>query len=629
MDNINQAILIWDSGDLPPRCYNMIALWKSYGVDSYPNAISVPKLVEENAYEIKNEYLKFIYNIGKKKINGRSIIKHMQIREGFNYWWMTLIVEKCNFAKSPQIDNAIKLLAFKTWLQEKDYKQIRLISHNTALADAIKMMAYELSIGFKWQKIKKQDTNVNLIKRIYISLPHSIQAIVWFLQHVINCWPLRGTGLKEWKSTKGRTTFISHLDNLVSESAKNGHYDSRYWANLPDSLFQKGVATNWLHIYVKDKELPSEKQAVALINKFNQTGQGLQTHVTLDTFLSWKVIRQTLLDWTRLFKIGRKFKKMSFPKNEDNEYLWQFIECDLEESLYGRNALGNLLNFNLFEKALALLPKQKNGVYLQENQSWEFGIVQTWKLKAHGELIGVPHSTVRFWDLRYFFDSRSYKGNISNQLPRPSKVAVHGKLARKMYLQGGYPKNELIDVEALRYLYLNTDGEKKNNFLNNNPIVILVLGDYLAENTYYLMRILEEAYSSFSSSIKLFIKPHPNCPIIPSEYPRLKMEVTMDSISSLLSKCTVAYTTSVTSAAIDAYCANVPVISALNPQTLNMSPLRGIEGVEFVSNAGELVSAIERVEITKNDDIKPESIFWLDPKLAMWTKLIFDDTVVC
>ena len=623
MDSMQEIdLLIWDKHEPPPKNSGDMIYWQSYYEYKDEGVYSVPHLVEQNAEQLRDQYLSFIYNIGKKKINGRSIIEHMQIREGFNYWWMTLIVEKCNFAKSPQIDNAIKLLAFKTWLQENDYKQIRLISHNTALADAIKMMAYELSIGFKWQKVKKQDSKGNSIKSIYRSLPHSLQAIVWLIRRLFSRWSLRGAGLKEWKSSNGEITFFSYFFNLVPESAKKGHYESRYWAHLPDLLIQKDISTNWLHLYVKYSVLPSAKKAAELIGKFNKSGENKQTHATLDTFLGWKVIWNTLSDWVNLFKAGSNLKGLSSLKIEDGVYLWPFLEIDLKESLCGHSAIRNLLNFNLFEEALRLLPNQKKGVCLQENQEWEFGLIQAWRAKAHGDFIGVPHSMVRFWDLRYFFDSRSYKGNISNQLPRPSKVAVHGKLARKMYLQGGYPKNELIDVEALRYLYLNTDGEKKNNFLNNNPIVILVLGDYLAENTYYLMRILEEAYSSFSSSIKLFIKPHPNCPIIPSEYPRLKMEVTVDSISSLLSKCTVAYTSNVTSAAIDAYCANVPVISALNPQTLNMSPLRGIEGVEFVSNAGELVNAIKKIKTNHHNKTVPENIFWLDPKLPMWKNLL-------
>ena len=444
-----------------------------------------------------------------------------------------------------------------------------------------------------------------------------------FCINLIRRWPLKGVGLEKWKSTTGRITFVSYFFNLVPESAVKGEYGSRYWGHLPDSLIQENISTNWLHIYVKDSVCPSVKHATKLIQKFNETGQEKQTHTTLDTFLGFKVIWNTLIDWVRLFKVGRKIRGLGSIENDDSGYLWPFMKLDLNESLYGRTALSNLLNFNLFEEALQLLPKQKKGVYLQENQSWEFGLIQAWNAKGHDNLIGVPHGTVRFWDLRYFFDSRSYNGNISNQLPRPSKVAVNGNLARNSYLDGGYEQSELVNVEALRYLYLNTANEENNNSQNNDSTVVLVLGDYLAENTYYQLRILEEAYSSFPTNIKILVKPHPNCPIIPSDYPGVKMDVTMGSISNLLPKCNVAYTSNVTSAAIDAYCTNVPVISVLNPQTLNMSTLMGVDEVCFISTANELLNAIKKIKKNKYHKIEPEDIFWLDPTLVKWKKLLY------
>jgi len=101
------------------------------------------------------------------------------------------------------------------------------------------------------------------------------------------------------------------------------------------------------------------------------------------------------------------------------------------------------------------------------------------------------------------------------------------------------------------------------------------------------------------------------------------MEITMDSISSLLPKCNIAYTSNVTSAAIDAYCTCIPVISVLNPQTLNMSPLMGFEGVEFASNADELVNAINTIKIgQKNNKKCQDDVFWLDSKLPMWKEIL-------
>ena len=53
----------------------------------------------------------------------------------------------------------------------------------------------------------------------------------------------------------------------------------------------------------------------------------------------------------------------------------------------------------------------------------------------------------------------------------------------------------------------------------------------------------------------------------------------------------IAFTSSVTSAAVDVYSAGLKVISALDPESLNL-PLRGVEGVRFVSSSDMLREAL-------------------------------------
>ena len=49
------------------------------------------------------------------------------------------ITEKCNFAKSPQITDAIKFLAFDEWVSDyPDVKTLKLISTNVELQGCIK-----------------------------------------------------------------------------------------------------------------------------------------------------------------------------------------------------------------------------------------------------------------------------------------------------------------------------------------------------------------------------------------------------------------------------------------------------------------------------------------------------------
>jgi len=53
-----------------------------------------------------------------------------------------------------------------------------------------------------------------------------------------------------------------------------------------------------------------------------------------------------------------------------------------------------------------------------------------------------------------------------------------------------------------------------------------------------------------------------------------------------------------------------------------MSPLLGFDGIEFVSGAGELVVAINKIKNKKYNKIFPEDIFWLDESLPLWKNLL-------
>jgi len=96
----------------------------------------------------------------------------------------------------------------------------------------------------------------------------------------------------------------------------------------------------------------------------------------------------------------------------------------------------------------------------------------------------------------------------------------------------------------------------------------------------------------------------------------------MEPIEKLLAVCDVAYTSSTTAAALDAYCAGVPVVSAFDQNTLNLSPLRGQEGVFYASSPEELASAIASAAAGKRSTEGNRNFFTLDPNLPRWRKLL-------
>ena len=153
---------------------------------------------------------------------------------------------------------------------------------------------------------------------------------------------------------------------------------------------------------------------------------------------------------------------------------------------------------------------------------------------------------------------------------------------------------------------------------------VLVLGDYLFSNTQRQINLLAQAAPSLPAAMIITVKPHPACPIHAVDYPSLCMTVTMEPIAKLLAECDVAYTSAVTSAVVDAYYVGVPVVSVLDLNTLNLSPLRGCEGMLFVNTPEKLVAGLASAASTQRTRNDRNEFFTLDPQLPRWRKLILD-----
>jgi surface carbohydrate biosynthesis protein (TIGR04326 family) len=618
-------ITIWDSSDTPSKSLKgTVLLWRNYGELKQSNVISIPKLIEENAEELRQLYLALVYEIGEVRINGMSLIDRLELHPGFSYWWMTLIIQKCNYSKSSQITDVIRYLAFDMWAKQMSINSINIISANRPLILCIQTWCKEKGIVFERQMLEMPAVSKSILWHIFGLLPIPIQTTIWLLKYFSDRYPLRRLGLKEWRQTQGKITFISYLFNLVPEATSSGCFESNYWTRLPDVLAVDDRHTNWLHLIVKDSLLSNAKKAAEVISNFNKNKDSKQVHVTLDTFLGVNVLYSTIRDWLKLYYVCKNIKS-KIANDPTVLSLWPLIENDWVQSINSTVSISNLLNLNLFKSAFAHLPIQKNGLYLQENQGWETGLIHSWRVADQGRLIGVPHSTVRYWDLRYFFDPRSYKQKKNNPLPMPDLVACNGPLTLNVYRNSGYPNDKLVEVEALRYLHINNLDFSRN--LSTEKTVgyrILVFGDYLAKNTYMQLRLLEQTIPLIPDGIKITFKKHPACTVNLKDFHNLNMTASNENISELLTECDAVYSSAVTSAAVDAYCSGKLVITMIDGSDLNLSPLRGYEGVMFVSTPEEFAIAIKNIGGAKQIKVKGSDFFYLDPKLSKWTFLLKD-----
>ena len=96
--------------------------------------------------------------------------------------------------------------------------------------------------------------------------------------------------------------------------------------------------------------------------------------------------------------------------------------------------MNHLLWLGIFEAACADLPRQHRGIYLYEGVAWERAFVHAWQASGHGELIGVPHATIRFWDLRYYVDAQTRVRGGMRSLPQPDRLVRNNVTAAAAFV---------------------------------------------------------------------------------------------------------------------------------------------------------------------------------------------------
>ena len=83
-------LLLWDLDSEPWEWDGHIALWKNFTQTDGKNISSIPSIVEEKSEEFRELYLSCIYGIGQTLVDGRRVVDHLELRNDFSYWWMTL-----------------------------------------------------------------------------------------------------------------------------------------------------------------------------------------------------------------------------------------------------------------------------------------------------------------------------------------------------------------------------------------------------------------------------------------------------------------------------------------------------------------------------------------------------------
>ena len=602
----------------------MTVLWRSYDTKGRENVVSIPCLVEDNAESLRARYLEWIYDLGETKIKGKRIVDHLEIRPGLSYWWMTSQAQKANFYDSPEIVTVVKCFAFEQLCTPfNSTSEVRLVTSSAKTRLLLNEYCSNRRVKFTCEQVSP---------RPVCKVGTAVSALLFSMSKA-GLYALRAAARSVWNfsacernALRYLTSTICGFDILVHLQKRAfcaGDFDSEYWTYLPSLLKKANIPSTWIHNYFAHRDIRSLAQARALVNRFNRASTVDDRHGLIDSQLDVRAVFESISYYLRVAAAFVRLSDIShaFRPVDSNFNFWPLYEKNWRESLVGAVAMCNCITVAVYRRALSRMPRQSVGIYLLENQPWEFALLHAWRSNGHGKIIGTAHTTVRFWDLRYFYDRRSYERTRQNDLPMPDTTALNGPAALHAYLNGGYPPSQLFEVEALRYLHLSDKGSNnRTNAPVSSALQLLVCGDNIPGSNERLLNIVEAAANRMPRGTRYIFKPHKARFYDVSKYKSLNLTISDDSLSRLLNHCDMLIAGNVTSATVDAYCMNIPLATMLPGGSLNASPLRGLKGVCYFTNASELVEIVSRVRLDK--PLAPEPYFYLDRTLPRWRALL-------
>lgn len=592
--------------------------WDSHESCEYMK--SIPQYVEEHADRLRAKFLAFIYNLGESVLENKRLVEHLNVGSTYSLWWMSLLTEKSLY-KSPRIVDCLRLLALEEILQEKVCGYVELCGGDFLLKESVEVLCGKIGFTFSWRQSIRLNYIHNL-RQFKYKLLQPIGAIAWFICHILTCWQQRSGQSENWNAGESTVFICSYFDNLDPKSCRKGCFQSYFWGGFPNLLEEIGLRSNWLHFFVSTQDVPNPRIGTTWLNGFNNNIKDQGKHAFLGSYLSVISILKIILIWlkTYWFSLRTPELKFGFQPKSSNAWFWPLLKNDWYASTRGIPAIQNTLWIELFDTAMKTIPHQRLGFYLYEGQGWESAFVSAWRKHGHGKLVAVAHSTIRFWDMRYFNDPRVFTIKDNMAMPQPDFIAINGPVAWQALINAGYDAKQLRPVEALRYLKLKSMKKKhKPRSITERGRSLLLLGDYDPENTDVLFQTLKALPADILNSFNISVKPHPNSPIHKDDYHCLAFELTNEPLSEILNQFDIIYAANPTSAALDAYIFGLSVIVQLDDGRLNCSPLRGIPWVDFVSNISEFMIALQKSLL--NEPRQSEQYFWLDEELQQWRNL--------
>ena len=582
------------------------------------NIISLPAFIEENDRVVRERVLKYLATIKNTKIKNKTTFQHLTLASGYSYWWSTLIALK-RWRNSGNIPFACKIVALEMLMEMHNIGSITVESDDSELRSRISECI--------------RQPKPSLILNYFLSLKSLMIDIGYFLFHLVRAlgsfvrylYEIRNVPrVEDQSSLSKQMLFIDFY--TASDPTDQGRQEiaSTYWGGLPQWLKTNSIVQpDWLHNFPEN--INNRKIMDAIKTLQNRSDENFGGH----SLLLFKPTRAMIIESARsYFLLNKKFwtlRAISKIKYEHSygTNLWPLFKGEWRESLIGSTAIRHCLLIASVERFVRLMPKYEQIIYLMENQPWESPFIYSCTKHGQGNLFGVAHSTVRFWDLRYFQHQDEHAINSEADHPSPHIIVVNGSEAKSLLQDNHWlTDHQIVIAEALRYGYLSTLTRTRTKGHSDLPHLV-VLGDFLPSANTFLLTKLHESQKIATTKFRMSLRSHPICKFDSDETRSFNDSITDLDLKTLLESADVVLTTANSSSAAESVSLGIPTILMVDPESLNYSPFRKTQLAQFVTTAEELSSALSGF----NDHVSSQipDFFCLDNDYPRWRNLLSID----
>lgn len=587
---------VWYIGDdfthLTPHA-DVVVAWNEFA-DGVSRHLSLPTIVRDHASHYRAALLSFLRNLETSPHPAGDLIESLHTDDDLSYWWMTLVFAK-RWGDLGVLPDAVKVLALADLLAEQRPRLLIIAVSNERALQSIASTANLLGIPHESKNVS--------------SAQHSPRAVLRAVRILLS-----GVRLTPREPvTQSETVIADYLFRVDPQSLKTGVFRSQYWAYLPEML-ERGVL--WLHRFTPHSATPTRRRARQLVKRFNSSDRS-DTHVLLDDIHGLHELRTTLRRYRTIRRLGRKSPDIALRFRSERADLWPIFKYDWEESFRGSHAMSMAMLHTALESTIGSARGVKRGLYIYENQPWEASLVRVWRKHHPAPLIAVPHSTIRFWDMRYFVSAGTL---TDSRFSKPDIIAVNSPLARRELEQGGWSADHLCEVEALMYLYLNTPDSACGQ-----GDEIVVLGELDHASTQRYLQFLTHARKKSATHHAVVFKAHPLVDATTFDLRPLNASASTDHVSDLLRRARVLITGASGSTVLEALSRGIPTICVLDPAELDLSTIHEHPLLKVVGTVDEFESAlVDLLSSTTARATTDRSLFHVDADLKRWRRLLLE-----